>query len=119
MSPEHQLLNVPCLCVGCVSVWSWSALQFAPQDLKIVMIWQILRAPTFCIVLYCMPQECVYPRKASLWFVARTGRLGGACPGLGQPGYQVRGEGSIEPPKTGGGGGWEKGSIDRTINQSL
>ena len=39
---------------------------------------------------------------------------------FGQPGFQLEGGGgSIKPPKTGGGGVWEKGSIDRTITQSL
>ena len=53
MSPEHQSLNVSCLCVACVSVWSSSALPLALQDLKIVTIWQILHVhPLF--VLYCI-----------------------------------------------------------------
>ena len=34
-------------------------------------------------------------------------------PSLGMSGFHFRGGGSIEPPKTGGGGVWEKGSIDR------
>ena len=40
------------LCVACVSVWSWSVLQFALQDLKIAMA-NIPRVhPLF--VLYCI-----------------------------------------------------------------
>ena len=35
----------------------------------------------------------------------------------GQQGFRLRGGGSIEPPKIGGRGVWEEGSIDRTINQ--
>ena len=46
MSPEHQSLNVSCLCVACVSVWSWAALQFALPDLKI--------AVHLLFALYCM-----------------------------------------------------------------
>ena len=39
MSPEHQsLLHLSCLCVACVGVWSWPALQFALQDLKTALI---------------------------------------------------------------------------------
>ena len=62
MSPEHQSLNVSRLCVACVSVWSWSALQFALQDLKIFTICQILHVhPLFvlcCIV--CYKRACEY-----------------------------------------------------------
>ena len=40
-------------------------------------------------------------------------------PALGKSAFQLRGGGGgpIEPPKTGGVGGWEKGEVDRTINQ--
>ena len=60
-----------CLCVVCVPVWSWSALQFALQDLKIVTIWQILHVhPLFvlyCIVWYnsvyaCLPRYLSYEK---------------------------------------------------------
>ena len=36
MSPVHQSLSVPCLCVACVSVWSWFALQFALHPLFVL-----------------------------------------------------------------------------------
>ena len=53
---EPQALVAECflsVCCVCVSVWSWSALQIALQNLKIVMIWQILHVhPLF--VLYCI-----------------------------------------------------------------
>ena len=52
MSPKHQSLNVSCLCVACVSVWSWSALQFALQDLKIALTNTPSVQPLF--VLYCI-----------------------------------------------------------------
>ena len=54
VSPEHQSLNVSCLCVACISVWSWSALQFALQDLNIVTIWPNATCTHFlyCTVLY-------------------------------------------------------------------
>ena len=52
MSPEHQSLNVSCLCVACVSVWSWSARQFALQDLKIALANTPSVHPLF--VLYCI-----------------------------------------------------------------
>ena len=66
MSPEHQSLNVSCLCVAvcwvCVSVWSWSALQFALQDLKIALANTPRVHPLFvlyCIVYYKRERECV------------------------------------------------------------
>ena len=37
MSPKHQSLNVSCLCVECVIVWSWVVLQFVLQDLKVAL----------------------------------------------------------------------------------
>ena len=46
-----------------------------------------------------------------------AGGLRGAMGGAGKSGFRLRGGGSIKPPKTGGGGVREKGSIDRTINQ--
>ena len=54
VSPEHQSLNVSCvlLCVECVSVWSWSELQFALQDLKIAVANTPSVHPLF--VLYCI-----------------------------------------------------------------
>ena len=55
MSPEHRSLNASCRCVACVAcvgVWSWSALQFALQDLKIALI-AMLQVCTHC--LYCSP----------------------------------------------------------------
>ena len=51
MSPEHQLLNVSCVCVACVSVWSWAALQFALLGLKIALANTPSVHPLF--VLYC------------------------------------------------------------------
>ena len=47
------------LCVACVSVWSWSALQFALQDLKIALANTPSVHPLFCIVLYCILHEWV------------------------------------------------------------
>ena len=40
------------LCVACVSVWSWSVLQFALQDLKIALANTPSVHPLF--VLYCI-----------------------------------------------------------------
>ena len=37
-----------CLCVTCVSVWSWVALRFALQDLKIALI-AMLQVCTHCL----------------------------------------------------------------------
>ena len=55
-SPPTPTSRAPSLrpaTVSCVSVWSWSVLQFALQDLKIVTIRQILHVhPLF--VLYCI-----------------------------------------------------------------
>ena len=52
VSPEHQSLNVSCLGMACVSVWSWSALQFALQDLKIALANTPSVHPLFA--LYCI-----------------------------------------------------------------
>ena len=49
MSPEHQLLlHVSRLCVVCVIVWSWLALQFALQDLKTALV-AMLQVYTHCL----------------------------------------------------------------------
>ena len=51
------------VCVVCVSVWSWSALQFALLDLKIVTIREILHVHQpfvlCCIVCYKRERVCV------------------------------------------------------------
>ena len=52
MSPKHRSLHVSRRCVACVSVWSWSALQFALQDLKIALANTPSVHPLF--VLYCI-----------------------------------------------------------------
>ena len=46
-----------------------------------------------------------------------AGRRGWGGTGTGSRVFNTRGWGLIEPPKTFGGGGWEKGSIDRIIIQ--
>ena len=57
MSPEHpSLLHVSCLCVACVSVWSWLALQFALQDLKTALI--------------AMHQVYTYRLYGAVWYTA-------------------------------------------------
>ena len=67
------------LCVGCVSVWSWSALQFALQDLKIALANTPSVHPPF--VLYCI----VYYK--SVWDVTRGvwALVGGRGGGEGAP----------------------------------
>ena len=52
VSPEHQSLNSSCLFVAFVNVWSWVALQFAQQDLKIALANTPNEHPLF--VFYCM-----------------------------------------------------------------
>ena len=50
------------LCVACVSVWSWSALQFVLQDLKIALANTPSVHPLFvlyCIVYYKRERVCV------------------------------------------------------------
>ena len=74
-----------------------------------------------------MSFACPFPRSPAfdalhLWHVALEVVQG--ADGLGKSGFQLGGQnwgggGSIEPPKTGGGGAREKGSIDKTINQSF
>ena len=61
MCPEHQsLLHVPCLCVACVSVWSWIALQFALQDLKTALI------PVLTVYSHCLYGTVWYTTIARL-----------------------------------------------------
>ena len=57
-----------CWCVECVSVWSWSALQFALQDLKIALANTPSVHPLF--VLYCI----VYYKKVCVWKERRISR---------------------------------------------
>ena len=52
VSPEHPSLNVSCLCVACVCVWTWFAVQFMLRDLKIASASTPSAPPLF--VLYCM-----------------------------------------------------------------
>ena len=56
-------LNVSCLCVACLSVWSWSALQFATQDLKMALANTPRVHPLF--VLYCI---VYYKNVCSVYF---------------------------------------------------
>ena len=61
------------LCVVGVSVWSWSALQFVLQDLKIALANTPSVHPLFvlyCVVYYksaCVCQKHCY-RKATIWY---------------------------------------------------
>ena len=54
------------------------------------------------------------------WAVGAMAMSSDASP-VGKTGFHFRGwgGGSVEPPKSGGGGLREKGSVDRTINKSL
>ena len=65
MSPEYQSLNVSCLCVAFVSVWSWFALQFMLQDLKIALahapsvhqqfvLYRMVNYKSVCACLVCV-----------------------------------------------------------------
>ena len=84
MSPEHySLLHVSCLCVACISVWSWLALQFVLQDLKIALI-AMLQVYTHC--LYRMYGMVCYKRMCMcvcvcvcvwvcVWFTCVTERV--------------------------------------------
>ena len=63
MSTERKSLNMSCvlLCVACVSVWLWFALQFALQDLKIALANTPSVHPLFvlcCIVFYKGERVC-------------------------------------------------------------
>ena len=53
-------LHVPCLCVACVGVWSWLALQFALQDLKTALI-AMPQVYTHCLygAVWCTTSACV------------------------------------------------------------
>ena len=51
-APLAECILYVLLCVACVSVWSWSALRFALQDLKIALANTPSVHPLF--VLYCI-----------------------------------------------------------------
>ena len=72
------MLNVSCLCVACVRVWSWFVLQFALQDLKIALATTPSVHPLF--VLYCMAYVkcvCVCARTCvTAGYSARWGEMG-------------------------------------------
>ena len=62
-APVAECILSVLLCVACVSVWSWSALQFALQDLKIALANTPSVHPLFilyCIVYYKRERVCVY-----------------------------------------------------------
>ena len=64
-APVAESVLSVCWCVACVSVWSWSVLQFALQDLKIALANTPNAHPLFvlcCIVYYksvCVTCVCV------------------------------------------------------------
>ena len=100
MSPEHpSLLHVSCLCVACVSVWSWLALQFALQDLKTALIAMhqvytcrlygaVWYTASVCVCVCAYVRACVcFPDTSSVFarldMLGRVGRgvHGRACTG--------------------------------------
>ena len=82
------------LCVGCVSVWSWSVLQFALQDLKIALANTPSVHPLF--VLYCIVYykrvcvcACVRVHARAVVCVCVCVCVAGGGGGAGQSGYGV------------------------------